>query len=281
MTNLKRHSIFDYVRNPSTFLQKYKNSNKENCSQFIISKSSKEIENQKKINQLTDLAVNNKGEIFLFNSSEEDLKKIRIDTNIYVIKNYPDFFNKKHYSFDKNENKFNKFIIIKALTEEDIHKSIKYGIWCSTRKNNEILTNLYKTTNDKGGFVYLFVSATNSGRFSGVCKLKSGCDFNKTFKYWSSIVEWQGIINVEWIIIKDLPNKAIKEENFITLKGESLVLGRDCSEIDTDTGINFLYFYSKFILITSILQHFQYYDERELEFKEHENENNSITRIKY
>lgn len=39
---------------------------------------------------------------------------------------------------------FNRFFLIKSYTEEDVHKAIKYGIWSSTQKGNEILDAAYR-----------------------------------------------------------------------------------------------------------------------------------------
>lgn len=39
---------------------------------------------------------------------------------------------------------YSKFFIIKSYTEEDVHKAIKYKIWSSTERGNNILDTAYK-----------------------------------------------------------------------------------------------------------------------------------------
>ncbi len=49
-----------------------------------------------------------------------------------------------------------------------------------------------------------------SGRFAGVARIKSGVDFNEEFQYWAMDEVWKGLMKVEWIFIKDIPNSILK-----------------------------------------------------------------------
>jgi len=50
-----------------------------------------------------------------------------------------------------------------------------------------------------------------SGRFVGVARMVSNVDFNKVFEYWAMDEVWKGLMKVEWLFIKDVPNKFLKD----------------------------------------------------------------------
>jgi hypothetical protein len=72
----------------------------------------------------------------------------------------------------------NWFFIIKSYTEEDLHKAIKYGLWSSTQKGNQVLDEAFadveafkKNNPDKQAEVYLFYSVNKSKHFQGVARM--------------------------------------------------------------------------------------------------------------
>jgi hypothetical protein len=109
----------------------------------------------------------------------------------------------------KNE-KAPRFYVIKSFTEEDIHKSIKYSCWSSTTKGNRKLTSSFEEAKMNQSGVYLFFSMNGSGRFVGVAKMASECNENIIFEYWAMDEVWKGLFEVEWIFVKDIPNKYLK-----------------------------------------------------------------------
>ena len=76
-----------------------------------------------------------------------------------------------------------KFFLIKSFSEEDAHKSIKYGVWSSSKNWNLTLSNAFQVTKEKNGNVYLFFSYNGSGRYVGIAKMKTPCDENRTFEF--------------------------------------------------------------------------------------------------
>ena len=76
----------------------------------------------------------------------------------YIYLKYPDLMdiNKRNAKLSEKINPNCKFFVIKTLTEEDIHKSIKYNVWCSSKEGNILLNNNYNITKEKNGKVYLF-----------------------------------------------------------------------------------------------------------------------------
>lgn len=61
------------------------------------------------------------------------------------------------------EYKHAKFFIIKSYSEDNVHKSIKYGVWASTANGNKKLDAAYRDAKEKGDFypVFLFFSVSS------------------------------------------------------------------------------------------------------------------------
>ena len=79
------------------------------------------------------------------------------------------------------------------------------------------MNNAYKNAKEQGGDVYLFFSCNGSGRFVGVAKMASEVDFDKMFMYWTQDSKWMGMMNLEWVFIKDVPFRQFKDI-FILMK---------------------------------------------------------------
>jgi hypothetical protein len=50
-----------------------------------------------------------------------------------------------------------------------------------------------------------------SGRFVGVAKMASKVNFEMVFEYWAMDEVWKGLMQVEWVFIKDIQNRFLKE----------------------------------------------------------------------
>merc|ERR1719331_5331 len=81
--------------------------------------------------------------------------------------------------FDVNP-KYARFYVIKSYSEDDVHKSIKYGVWASTDTGNRRLDAAYREHCHKGP-IYLFFSVNASGQFSGMAQMESALDYTKKF----------------------------------------------------------------------------------------------------
>lgn len=70
-----------------------------------------------------------------------------------------ELYNRPDFS---TEYKDAKFFIIKSYSEDNVHKSIKYGVWASTANGNRKLDAAYQEAQAKGGScpVFLFFSVT-------------------------------------------------------------------------------------------------------------------------
>ena len=63
-----------------------------------------------------------------------------------------------------------RFFVIKSYSEDDIHRSIKYEIWCSTEHGNKRLDAAFRERDGKGP-VYLYFSVNGSGHFCGMAEM--------------------------------------------------------------------------------------------------------------
>ena len=188
-------------------------------------------------------------------------------TEMYISSMYKNLLdiNTRNASLSKNLNSNSKFFVIKSFSEEDVHKSIKYGVWSSSKNGNLTLNNGFNITKEKNGNVYLFYSCNGSGRFCGVAKMKTPVDENRTFEFWTQDNKWPGLFEVEWIFIKDVPFKEFKDI-IITMKdGEIKPVSnsRDTQEIPFEQATIMMEKIEIYQNSNTILEHFEFYDIRQ------------------
>ena len=181
------------------------------------------------------------------------------------------FINKKNELIYEKINSKDKFFIIKSFTEEDIHKSMKYGVWSSSKYGNNILNKAFNS----GKNVYLFFSCNKSGRYCGVAKMISKVDETKIFELWTQDNKWTGLFNVEWIFIKDVP---LKEFNKIVIQmnnGEIRPVShaRDAQEIPFYNAQIMMKIFSLYENSNTIFEKFEYYDLRQEQYISNRNNN--------
>jgi len=194
----------------------------------------------------------------------------------YIYKHYRHLLdiNEKNSNITKEINTDCKFFIIKSFSEEDVHKSMKYGVWSSSKKGNITLSNAFNSTKEKGSFVYLFFSCNGSGNFIGVAKMKSPCDFKKSFEYWTQDDKWTGLFEVEWLFIKDVPFKEFKKV-IITMKdGEikPIFFARDTQEVPYEQAKIMLNTFEKYQNFYSIFENFEFYDMRQANYEKNKSQ---------
>ena len=196
-------------------------------------------------------------------------QQILYRTEMYIYSNYKNLIdiNTKNSKIEINNNC--QFFVIKSFTEEDVHKSIKYNVWSSSKNGNITLSNAYNLSKSKNGFVFLFFSCNGSGRFVGVAKMKSECDENKKFDYWTQDRKWPGLFEVEWIFIKDVPFKEFRNI-IITMKDGELKPvsnSRDTQEIPFEQAKIMMEIIDNYQNKNTILEHFEFYDMRQANYE--------------
>ena len=188
-------------------------------------------------------------------------------TEMYICSRYRNLIdiNTKNANLHEKVDSNSKFFVIKSFSEEDVHKSIKYGVWSSSKNGNLTLSNAFQMTKEKNGNVYLFFSCNGSGRYVGVARMKTSCDESRTFEFWTQDGKWTGLFDVEWLFIKDVPFKEFKEI-IITMKdGEIKPISnaRDTQEIPFEQAKIMLEKISNYQNSNTILEHFEFYDMRQ------------------
>jgi hypothetical protein len=194
-------------------------------------------------------------------------QQILYRTEMYICSKYRNLIdiNQKNAKVVENINQNCKFFVIKSFSEEDVHKSIKYNVWSSSKNGNLTLSNAFNITKEKNGNVYLFYSCNGSGRYCGIARMKTPCDENKTFELWTQDGKWPGLFDVEWLFIKDVPFKEFKNV-IITMKdGEIKPISnaRDTQEIPFEQAKIMMQKIAEYQNTNTILEHFEFYDMRQ------------------
>ena len=196
-------------------------------------------------------------------------------TEMYICLKYKNLIdiNQKNSKLGDIVNSNCKFFVIKSFSEEDIHKSIKYNVWSSSKNGNLTLSNAFNLTKEKNGNVYLFYSCNGSGRYCGIARMKTPCDENKSFELWTQDGKWPGLFDVEWLLIKDVPFKEFKNI-IITMKdGEIKPISnaRDTQEIPFEQAKIMIQKIAEYQNSKTILEHFEFYDMRQENYERNKN----------
>lgn len=179
------------------------------------------------------------------------------------------FINKKNALIFNNLTISDKFFVIKSFTEEDIHKSMKYGVWSSSKYGNITLNKAFEfTKKNKRGNVYLFFSCNKSRRFCGVAKMTSSVDETKIFELWTQDNKWPGLFNVDWIFIKDVPMKVFKNIYITMFDGKigPVSFSRDTQEIPFGSAKIMMEKFAKYENTNTIFEKFEFYDLRQEQY---------------
>eukprot|EP00257_Ricinus_communis_P020003 XP_015579140.1 uncharacterized protein LOC8285992 [Ricinus communis] len=157
-----------------------------------------------------------------------------------------------------------KFFIIKSFSEDNVHKSIKYSVWASTPHGNKKLDAAYHDAKEKEGNcpVFLLFSVNASGQFCGVAEMVGPVDFETNADYWQQD-RWSGQFPVQWHIIKDVPNSRFRHILLENNDNKPVTHSRDSQEVKLEQGIEMLKIFKDHIAHTSILEDFDFYNQRE------------------
>lgn len=162
-----------------------------------------------------------------------------------------------------------KFFVIKSFSEDNVHKSIKYSVWASTPHGNKKLDAAYheaKETDDRCP-IFLLFSVNASGQFCGVAEMVGPVDFENSADYWQQD-RWSGQFPVKWLIIKDVPNSRFRHLLLENNDNKPVTHSRDSQEVKLEQGVEMLRTFKEHDARTSILDDFDFYDERERSLKE-------------
>ncbi|XP_037551375.1 YTH domain-containing family protein 2 [Nematolebias whitei] len=156
-----------------------------------------------------------------------------------------------------------RVFIIKSYSEDDIHRSIKYNIWCSTEHGNKRLDAAYRSLSGKGP-LYLLFSVNGSGHFCGVAEMRSPVDYNTSAGVWSQD-KWKGRFDVRWIFVKDVPNSQLRHIRLENNENKPVTNSRDTQEVPLDKAKQVLKIIAGYKHTTSIFDDFSHYEKRQEE----------------
>eukprot|EP00826_Nyctotherus_ovalis_P048607 TRINITY_DN5745_c0_g1_i28.p1 TRINITY_DN5745_c0_g1~~TRINITY_DN5745_c0_g1_i28.p1 ORF type:complete len:242 (+),score=64.21 TRINITY_DN5745_c0_g1_i28:264-989(+) len=150
-----------------------------------------------------------------------------------------------------------RFFVIKSFTEDNVHKSMKYQVWSSTNEGNKRLNDAYHKSVAEKVPLFLFFSVNGSKQFVGVAKMASEVDFKEGFAHWQQDRKWTGKFKVEWIFIKDIPNKEFKPIIVPSNENKSVTNMKDAQEIPFESGIKMLEIFKSYEAELSLLDGFE------------------------
>jgi len=144
--------------------------------------------------------------------------------------------------------------------------SIRRGVWSSTENGNSKLNEAKQK-----GPVYLFFSVNASGQFLGVAKMISNVITEQQSQGWVQDGKWKGKFEVEWIYLKDIPNKQFRHILIESNDNKPVTNSRDCQEVPENQGKIMMDIFRNYKLNTSIIDDFDYYLNREKEIRQRKN----------
>lgn len=159
--------------------------------------------------------------------------------------------------------KSGRVFIIKSYSEDDVHRSIKYSLWCSTEHGNRRLDSAFRALGSKGP-VYLLFSVNGSGHFCGVAEMKSPVDYGTSAGVWSQD-KWKGKFDVKWIFVKDVPNSQLRHIRLENNDNKPVTNSRDTQEVPLEKARQVLRIIASYRHSTSIFDDFSHYERRQEE----------------
>ncbi|GAQ82144.1 YTH domain containig protein [Klebsormidium nitens] len=158
-----------------------------------------------------------------------------------------------------------RFFVIKSNSVDDVHKSIKYGVWASTPYGNKRLHAGFKEAcaADSPAQVFLLFSVNASGKFCGVAEMMSDVDFDTSVDVWQEDNLWTGRFKVHWHIIKDVPSREFYHIRVPSNENKPVTNSRDTQDVPYAQGLEMLAIFAASPSVSSILDYFALYDTQQ------------------
>ncbi|KAL5699727.1 hypothetical protein ACHQM5_030591 [Ranunculus cassubicifolius] len=198
-------------------------------------------------------------------TTSEHGSSVDIEKNVADIAEVPNqLYNRPDFV---TEYKDARFFVIKSYSEDNVHKSIKYGVWASTPNGNKKLDAAYHEAKEKLCPVFLLFSVNASAQFCGVAEMTGAVDFDKSVDYWQQD-KWSGQFPVKWHMIKDVPNSQFRHIILENNDNKPVTNSRDTQEVKLEQGLEMLNIFKKYETNLSILDDFDYYEDRQKALQE-------------
>lgn len=157
-----------------------------------------------------------------------------------------------------------RFFVIKSYSEDDVHRSIKYGIWCSTEHGNKRLDQAFRDSERDGAKIFLLFSVNGSGHFCGVAQMTSAVDYNSVSSVWHQD-KWKGKFSLKWVYVKDVPNNQLRHIRLENNENKSVTHSRDTQEVPNPKGQQVMQIIHAYTHSTSIFDDIEFYEQRQVE----------------
>ena len=257
----RTHSISN---NTSDYYKKYLVSLKgtyfttEEPETIIKNKNNTKIDKLENLQNNLNESISTNHSVLTMSSNKNSFSRLLLRSlyDNYLDTKYQDIsILQKKYSFPFipiEVKKNSTYFIIKSFNIENIHKAIKYGVWSTTYSGNILFDKAYVNAQSKGGEVYLFFSTNSTFAFQGIAKLKSKFQA-KSHNFWKGSDKYKafnGSFNIEWLIIKDVPNSSLDRIHVNNIPFSKLRNGVEIIEHDALMAINI---YEKFYYCSSLV----------------------------
>lgn len=188
-----------------------------------------------------------------------------------------------------------KYYIIKSANEVNIHRAIKYNMWCSTYHGNTRLSSGVMETMKKygpTGEVYLFFSVNGSGHFCGIARIRGKftrphplgnvwykdeeflekecqtlCNLLKRGKKEKDLIVKfsEGAFDIDWVYIKDIPNSEFAHLKVVNNNKKPFSNSKDTTEIQSEVAKEAFKIFHYYSHKTSLIDDYEHYDKLEFE----------------
>lgn len=197
-------------------------------------------------------------------TSPKEISRAQTPLQALDVRSIPPITNAEISNLNSNANNFHKnnckFFVVLAQCEDDLHKSLKYGIWTTSHEGNQILNRDFQKAKGREN-IYLFFSVLGSNMFVGVAEMISGVNFSASFNGWYPDFSNLGYFGVRWIYVKDISFSKIK---FIKLpQGVPITNAKDAQEIPNVPAFKLLKIFTDTQKFKSLLEDFEYYNRKE------------------
>lgn len=157
-------------------------------------------------------------------------------------------------------------LIVKPACEEDLHKAIKYNVWSSKSVVNKQIQEMFGVQKFRSNSLLLLFATSGKGCISGLARVTSKVTFTGKFTLWTSD-DWNGYFSIEWLVIKDMPFKELEIQSLDSNESNvAIYYMRDGSLVNSDSAQMLLEDYLAFQPVTSVVDHFEFYDVRETNY---------------
>eukprot|EP00250_Pteridium_aquilinum_P022643 c2549_g2_i1 orf=862-2886(-) len=154
-----------------------------------------------------------------------------------------------------------KHFIIKSYSEENVFRSIQYGVWASTPNGNKKLDDAYHDAQRRaagkphGCPVFLYFSVNGSRQFCGVAEMIGPVDYKRSMEFWEQH-KWSGSFPLKWHFIKDVPNSQFRRIILQNNENKPVTNSRDTQEVFFQQGLEMLNIIKSYPARSSILDEF-------------------------